>query len=208
MSESAVLDKANHYWRDLTARVALPEAARDIVFAAYAEPHRRYHTLDHIVEMLDCLRESRRFAASPDTLALAIWYHDVIYDPEAPPAGNEEASAVLLSTHYPGPESAAAQAMIRHSAHHLPSRDRDTQLFCDIDLYRLGVAHDDFLGHSRDVRAEYGHVSDADWVRGRGEFFRGLLARAPLYQTTYWRDRLEAQARDNIARTIAGLGAG
>ncbi len=208
MTVSAVLDKANRYWRDLTVRIVLPESARESVFAAYSEPHRRYHSLDHIVEMLDCLEESRRFAASPDTVALAIWYHDVIYEPDAPPAWNEEASADLLAAHYSGAESAAAQAIIRHSAHHGPSKDRDTQLFCDIDLYRLGVAYEDFLGHSRDVRAEYGHVSDADWARGRGEFFRGLLARAPLYQTTFWRDRLEAQARDNIARTIANLNAG
>lgn len=208
MTDAAALDKANKYWRDLTTRIAMPEAVRETVFSAYAEPHRRYHTLEHVVEMLDCLGESRRFASSPDTVALAIWYHDVVYEPAAPPAANEEASADLLAAHYTGVESAAAQAMVRHSAHHGPSNDPDTQLFCDIDLYRLGVAYNDFLVHSRAVRAEYSHVSDADWARGRGEFFRGMLARAPLYQTTYWRDRLEAQARDNIARTIADLDEG
>lgn len=205
MTESDILDRAKRYWDDLTSRLALPGSAGGSLVAAYSEPHRRYHTLDHVVEMLDCLAGSRHLAANPDTVALAVWYHDAVYAPDAPPAGNEQASAARLAADYAGAESAPAQAIILHSAHHGPSDDADTQLFCDLDLYRLGVGYDEFRGHSRAVRDEYSHVDDTAWALGRGGFFRGMLARDPLYQTDFWRDRLEAQARDNLARTIAAL---
>jgi predicted metal-dependent HD superfamily phosphohydrolase len=205
MADSGILNRAERHWRDLAARVALPAAARDALFAAYSEPHRRYHTLDHIVEMLDCLAESRHLAANPDAVSLAAWYHDVVYAADAPAGGNERASAAWLAAEYEGGESAQAQAMILHSAHHGPSDDADTRLFCDLDLYRLGVAWDEFLGHSADVRHEYRHVDDASWAMGRGAFFRGMLARDAIYQTPFWRGRLEAQARANLARAIAEL---
>lgn len=208
MTAPAILDRANGHWRDLTARLALPRAAYDALVAAYAEPHRRYHTLEHVVEMLDCLGESRHLAAAPDTVALAVWFHDAVYAAEAPAGANEQASADMLAAVYAGPDSAPARDMILHSRHHGPSDDPDTQLFCDLDLYRLGVADDDFRRHSRGVRQEYAWVDDAAWAKGRGDFIRAMLARKTIYQTAFWRGRLEAQARDNLTRAIAALEAG
>jgi predicted metal-dependent HD superfamily phosphohydrolase len=157
--------------------------------------------------MLDCLAESRHLAAAPDCVALAVWFHDVVYATDLPAGGNEQASAARLAEVYAGAESAPAQAMILHSAHHGPSDDPDTQLFCDLDLYRLGVSYDAFQIHSEHVHQEYGWVDGAAWGAGRGEFLRGMLARAPIYQTDFWRGRLEAQARDNLTRAIAALDA-
>ena len=62
--------------------------------ARYAEPHRHYHTRRHIEQCLqfldlvpDLTDGERR------TLTWAIWWHDAIYDPEAP--DNEARSAEL-----------------------------------------------------------------------------------------------------------------
>ncbi len=46
----------------------------------YSEPHRFYHTLTHIDSMLNHLDRIK-----PDgvELALAVWFHDVIYDPRS-----------------------------------------------------------------------------------------------------------------------------
>lgn len=208
MTPPDILDRANIHWRDLTSRLALPGAAYDALVAAYSEPHRRYHTLDHVVEMLDCLGESRHLAQVPDTVALAVWYHDAVYAAAVPAGANERASADMLAAVYAGAESAPARDMILHSMHHGPSDDSDTQLFCDLDLYRLGVASDDFRKHSSDVRQEFAWVDDAAWAGGRGNFLRAMFARETIYQTDFWRGRLEAQARDNLARAIAAADAG
>ena len=53
-------------------------AASDLV-ARYAEPHRRYHTLEHIEEML-AVAESLEASAE---VHCAVWMHDVIYEPTA-----------------------------------------------------------------------------------------------------------------------------
>lgn len=200
--------RAQKYWQPLSQRLGLDGALYERLFTAYSEPHRHYHTLAHVVEMLDCLEESSELARDRDMLSLAIWFHDVVYDSTAPHGGNEAASADLLARLYAGPDAAPAHAMILHSAHHGPSDDADTRLFCDLDLYRLAGSYETFLRHGDDVRREYAWVDDADWAAGRARFMARLQERPTIYQTDYWRDRLEAQAQSNIARLLAGSGIG
>ncbi|HEX2560982.1 hypothetical protein [Phenylobacterium sp.] len=52
--------------------------------AAYAEPHRRYHTRAHIEACLTLLDEVQGLSAHErQILAWAIWWHDAIYDAKA-----------------------------------------------------------------------------------------------------------------------------
>lgn len=197
--------KATSHWAPLAGRLGLPDAMLADLMTAYGEPHRRYHTLVHIVEMLDCHAESRHLADNPDTIDLAIWFHDCIYDATLDHGENERLSAEHLGEVYAGDCSAAAQAMIRHSAGHAASDDPDVQLFCDLDLYRLGVPFKVFDQHGRDVREEYAWIEEDVWTTKRNAFFQGLLDRPVIYQTEYWRSRLEKQARENLSRTIRSL---
>ena len=69
-------------------------AGRDLL-ARYAEPHRRYHDRRHLTEVLTAVDVLGRHAARPDVVRLAAWFHDAVYDPQAPPGANEESSAQL-----------------------------------------------------------------------------------------------------------------
>lgn len=198
-TDPEVTKKARAYWTPLAARLSLDDGIFARLAAAYGEAHRRYHTLVHIVEMLDCLAESRAPAANPDAVELAVWFHDAVYDSTATNGANERASADLLSRLCPVPAAGPAHAMILHSAHHGPSDDPDTRLFCDLDLYRLAGPVETFLRHGDDVRREYAWIDDESWASGRARFMAGLLARPAIYQTDYWHARLEADARRNIA---------
>lgn len=204
---SAVTIRQNAYalWRSLADRLALADPVFEALADAYAEPHRRYHTLVHILEMLACLEQSGEPANDPDALALAVWFHDIVYDTRAPKAANEQASADWLASVSTAPAAAPACQMILHSAHHGPTADPDTRLFCDLDLYRLAGPYATFLRHGADVRAEYGWVDDTAWAAGRGEFLHGMLARETIYQTGYWQARLEAEAQGNLRRAVAEL---
>ena len=64
--------RAAAYWRPLADSLSLSDTVYAQLVAAYEEPHRRYHSLEHIVEMLDCLTQSRHVAKEPDAAALAI----------------------------------------------------------------------------------------------------------------------------------------
>ena len=203
MQPEGLPDLAATYWFPLARRLTLPDSILEWLVAAYEEPQRRYHNLAHIYEMLECLEASVDLAKNPDSVALAVWFHDCIYDSTLPFGENERLSADKLAELHAGKDSAAAQAMIRHSACHEASDDPDIRLFCDLDLYRLGVDHETFQKHGADVRAEYAWVEEAEWTRKRNDFFRRFLERPVIYQTDYWRDRLEKQARENLTRTIA-----
>jgi predicted metal-dependent HD superfamily phosphohydrolase len=190
-------------WQPLAARLGLEDEVFDRLSAMYSEPHRHYHTLAHVVEMLDCLEESSDLIADRDVMELAVWFHDAVYDSTAAHGGNEGASADLLSNTCSGAAVASAHAIILHSVHHGPSGNSDTQLFCDLDLYRLAGSYETFLKHGDDVRREYSWIDDDAWAVGCAKFMERLQERPAIYQTGYWRDRLETQARSNIARLLA-----
>ena len=58
---------------------------------AYAEPHRRYHDVRHLREVLGHIDELAPAAQDADLVRLAAWFHDAVYDPIR--ADNEDVSA-------------------------------------------------------------------------------------------------------------------
>src|SRR5689334_5356320 len=68
-------------------------AAFERLRTAYREPHRHYHNLSHIADMLDVIDRLHALTPNPHIVRLAVWYHDAIYDPRD--KYNEERSAAL-----------------------------------------------------------------------------------------------------------------
>src|SRR4051794_16262917 len=87
----------NELWRrfdDACRGLGTPDSRRrefDQLIAAYTAQDRYYHGIDHIA---DCLREFDsvgHLASDPQSIQLAIWFHDVVYDGRR--MDNEELSA-------------------------------------------------------------------------------------------------------------------
>jgi len=55
------------------------------------------------------------------------------------------------------------------------------------------------------IRQEYRWVPDVLYRRSRSAVLRGFLLRASIYQTTEFRTRYEARARENLERQLAAL---
>lgn len=71
---------------------------------AYAQAQRFYHSQQHLQECLSLLNEVEHLAKQPAELALALYFHDVVYNPQA--NDNEAQSAawavqVLTQCHAP-----------------------------------------------------------------------------------------------------------
>ena len=79
-------------WERIGAQGNAHEVYNDLV-ARYSEPCRVYHTLVHIRHCLDEFEQVRHLATNPDTVELALWYHDAIYNTKA--KDSEERSAVF-----------------------------------------------------------------------------------------------------------------
>lgn len=178
------------------------------LMAAYAEPHRAYHTAEHIADCLAQLDAAPETSADRTLVEAAIWFHDVVYDPRA--ADNEAESAAWATYILSGagvalPAIDAIRRLILLTRHVEPAHDSIGGLLCDIDLSILGRSPAEFDEFERRIRAEYDWVPEGEYRAGRARVLSRLLGWDPLYQTEYFRRRYEAAARNNLAAVIARL---
>jgi len=198
-------------WRACFSALRLPvPETREFtgLIGRYAEPHRAYHTLQHLDECFGAFQTERGSAQSPGAVGLALFYHDAIYDTHA--HDNEEKSATLARQVLGAVGGDAALLsyvtdlilVTRHAA--MPETD-DQKLVVDIDLSILGASPERFDEYERQVRHEYSWVEEAVFRSVRGTILREFLARPAIYSTSGFRDRLERQALENLSRSIASL---
>ena len=178
------------------------------LLAAYAEEHRRYHTVRHLTECLSQVRELLPDAHRPAEIEIALWFHDAVYQPRK--ADNEQRSAEW-ARRCAAQAGAPAQAgerifqLILATRHAAAPDDGDAQILVDADLAILGASPERFAEYDRDIRVEYGWVPGFLYRRNRRRVLRDFLARDPIFNTPQFRDRYEAQARDNLRAALQGL---
>ncbi len=181
----------------------------------YGESQRAYHTLSHIEQLLVQFESIKHHLSEPHIVALALYYHDMIYDPTR--ADNEQKSAeyaVDALSSYLSPEQCQhIYALIMITANHQIDESTDSVKYSDatylldMDLSILGAPWSTYEQYVNAIRQEYAHVADDNYRDGRTAVLRGLLAHPRLYLTDYYYNQLEAQARDNIKRELTSLAA-
>lgn len=180
------------------------------LLASYEEPHRRYHTLQHLSECMTHLHAARHLSERTHEVELALWFHDAIYaqrqhDNEARSA--EWAKAVALQAGLSMGVAERIHALIMATCHDATPTDPDAQILVDIDLSILGADRPRFDQYEQQVRQEYAWVPGFLFRRKRHQILASFLARPRIFMTGYFFERLEAQARANLARTLEKLGA-
>jgi len=171
--------------------------------AAYAEPQRHYHTLQHLGECLALFDDARTLAAHPAEVELALWFHDAIYDIKG--HDNEQRSAdwardALRDAGAPTDAAQRVHDLVMATRHTAVPSGRDEQLLVDIDLSILGAARARFDEYEQQIRKEYAYVPGFLFRRKRREILKGFLDRPAIYSTPHFHDALEARARDNLRR--------
>ena len=202
----ATLASWHGLWRELGAARGDEALFRRLV-AAYSEPHRHYHTLQHLRECFERLDEVRLLAQRPAQVELALWFHDAVYDAQR--QDNEERSAewARASVLEAGLAEALAQRLhllVMATKDHR-AEDPDARLLVDIDLAILGAPARRFDESSRQVRAEYAHVPEEEFRAGRRRILQDFLARPQLFATDAMRRKFDQQARRNLSRAVAQL---
>jgi predicted metal-dependent HD superfamily phosphohydrolase len=184
--------------------LAVPEGAFDSLVERYGEPHRAYHTLQHIGE---CFKqfESVNDAHMPAAVGIALWFHDAIYDTRA--SDNEVRSArlaadVLTAVNAKGPIVEAIERLILATRHDVASHEHDAQIVVDIDLAILGAAESRYHEYEVQIRREYAWVDDSAFRRGRIRVLQKFLDRPFIFGTIDFRERLERKARHNLAYSM------
>jgi predicted metal-dependent HD superfamily phosphohydrolase len=181
----------------------------DRLVAAYSEPHRFYHTLEHLAEMFKVAGKLADAAIDPAEVQLAIWFHDVVYDSKA--TDNEDRSAVLAEELLRplGVADGALRhvaAMIRATAHtSAGDMNADTAVLLDADLAILSAEEKRYGRYAADVRREYAWVPEAAYRTGRTKVLEGFLARPRIYRTERMHAAAEEAARTNLRAEIERL---
>ena len=195
-------------WRDL-ALLAPPPELFDALCARYAEPHRAYHTLQHLAECLAHFERERGLARHPGEVAIALWFHDAIYDTSRHDNEAESAAWARRALCEAGARDEVADrvhALVMATRHSETPATDDERLLVDIDLAILGADAPRFAEYERQIRVEYAFVPEALFRAKRAEVLRGFDARRPIYATPALRERLEARAHANLARVLAQAG--
>lgn len=199
------------FWRRIGA-IGPWEPHYERLAQLYLEPHRRYHTLDHIAFCLRILEEHRRLATEPDEVEGALWWHDAIYVPlhnGKPVKNNEELSAELANAALKAgnvPEGRRSRIV----SHILATKHTGTQLVgsnvtlvADIDMSILGARWDDYVKYMAGIEREYrydGSLSEIDYINGRILYFlTPMMLRQTIFHTPEFAARFDTRARQNMA---------
>ena len=198
--------------------LVLPPGQQASLEAAYAVPPRAYHDFHHVGEVL---RHYQEVAAGPGwtqprEVALAVLYHDAIYEPGR--SENEARSAQFaveqIARWQPeaGIDARRVAYLIELTARHGqfvpadfdgdPAPD-DVRLFLDCDMAILGAEPAAFDAYDRGIAAEYrGTLPGWLFRLNRRRFLKALLARERIFLSDFFHSRLDAQARANLRRAV------
>jgi predicted metal-dependent HD superfamily phosphohydrolase len=192
---------------------ALPPRLIEDLRRRYAEPHRHYHTQQHIDAMLAELRITPEPVHERHVLEAAIWFHDAIYDTHR--RDNESRSAELAvrelgDAGWAAADIARVEKLILATADHAAARsliatEPDAALFLDLDLAILGARPGVYDAYAKAVRQEFSWVGDADYRAGRLGVLNRFLAQSRLYHTDYYLTELDIIACDNMQREQIAL---
>jgi len=184
----------------------------------HCEAHRRYHNLEHLREFHERLRYFKaQGLRSSAACELALFFHDVIYDPTR--HDNEAKSAQLFTRfcvdlrdciHAEGLPLALhleeVCGLILRTAYHMEGpADGDMGAFLDCDLQVLGYEPAAYARYAEQIRLEYAFVPEVAYRKGRADVLRRFLEQKSLYFTTVIQNAAESIARANIASEVKRL---
>lgn len=211
-------------WQRLCQQLNLPVDQACItqvyqeLLAGYAEPHRAYHSVQHLAECISLFEQVIHLAVEPALLEIALWFHDAIYETRQAP--DQLNSKPISNDHLSNEQKSADWAaqflkrckvnpaiilqvtqLIMATQHHQASTN-DEKLIVDIDLAILGATPARFAQYQQQIREEYDFVAPALFTLKRREVLAGFYQRPRIYQTDYFYSRYEQQARENLQTAL------
>lgn len=200
-------DRFLSLWKRCCAADYTGESIVANIEASYSEPHRYYHTGQHIDHCLTQFDLARQQMDDADAIEMALWFHDIEYDPKAP--DNELQSAERFKSYAHDAMSPELEQkiyrLIMITMHSDAPTGDDEKYVVDIDLSSFGLPWDKFVKDSLNVRKEFFHLSDQEFAKRNLRFLQSLQSRPRIFFTNFYTQRYEQTARDNISKRILSL---
>ena len=181
------------------------QATFELLLSLHNDPARRVHTAQHLLDCFAKLKHWHRETQSFHQVAMAIWFHDALFDPQR--HDNEARSARLASERLLASKVApdTAQGIRELIISTRPGEQLQTceaRLLHDIDRAVLGTSEELYNRYERNLRYENSHVGDFIYRRKRIEQLQALLTKTQLYLTESAQGELQTQAIFNIKRWL------
>lgn len=198
---------------------------RNFIFESFVWHHysydvkgtRAYHNITHI---LRCLRHFEKAIkhndvkvrpSCPEEVRLALWLHDIIYNPQSNRNEFESASLAKLIIIAGGGSrrfSKRIEKMIRLTAHSekgLGYTTIDEQWLLDLDLSILGEPLEIYQWYSKQIRKEFEHIPLHMYKEGRSKVLEAFKSRENIYEIPYFQELFTKQALQNIDNELLEL---
>ena len=194
-------------WEQLGAEGSDDELFHRLV-ACYSEPHRKYHTMQHLKECFALLDKVSSIAERVAEVEVAIWFHDAVYNTRK--SDNEELSAAWARDSSLAAGLSPDQAnrifeLVLTTKHNAVPAGKDAEVLVDIDLGILGAEPARFDEYEVQVREEYSWVPEVIYARERRKVLEQFANRPTIYNTEYFRAEYDSRARENITRSLTRL---
>jgi len=173
----------------------------DEIEKSYKQNSRHYHTLKHLENIYKELPKYDKVTE------FSIFYHDIIYD--VTKLDNEFQSAKICKQKLTllGVKPIIIDEitqLINETKTLNPSSTRNA-LFLDADLSILGSETDKYINYTKQIRKEYSIFSQLDYCIGRKKVLMHFLEKEKIYHSTYFYNKYEAKARENITKELKFL---
>lgn len=200
----------NEFFKCVTTHTSdsiLQAALWDEIEFNYSTPHRHYHNLTHLDNLLEELRPYKEEFISWDAIVFAIAYHDLIYNPTR--IDNEEVSAIkamhrLHAIGFPDIPRELCKQFILATTDHKPG-STETNLFLDADISILGKKPNIYLEYTKNIRKEYSAYNDEQFRHARKKLLTEWLALPLIFKSPVFIEKYEQRARQNIQYELNSL---
>ena len=193
------------------------EDSRGVFNAKLVEAYkdRAYHNLSHIGYMLNMLHIYQHYTTGSSDLSnlnelvLAIFMHDYVHVSLA--VDNEEKSVEALkqieqSYFHRIAYREKIENLILATKHDKPARNDEEALIADLDLSIFGTFSEAaWRWYNVNVRKEFPTICDDYYRAGRITTLESFLQRPRIFQTEFFYDKFEEQARKNLLSEINRL---
>ena len=200
-------ERWNNVWKQIQPLTNGDALLADVI-QRYSEPHRAYHTLGHVIHCLNEFDQVKSNLQFSDEVELAIWLHDIIYDTTR--TDNEDQTAIWSENQlfHAGVNVniiTRVSDLIMATKHEFIPASADAQFLADIDLSILGGSHHVFDQYEMQVRKEYDWIPNSVYSQARANVLESFLNRNRIYFTQCFFNCYEAQARENLDRSLTSL---
>lgn len=180
-----------------------------LLLDSWSEPHRRYHSVCHLRDILAGVDELASHADDPDAVRIAAWYHDAVYAgrPDDEELSARRAEQELSRLGAPAHLVDEVARLVRMTATHDPALgDRNAEVLSDADMSTLALPPQRYQLNTAAIRLECAHVPDEAFRRRRIQVLTELLDSPAVFRTAPGRRRWESAARANMRAELAALG--